>query len=66
MKKCWRCGGNKTIMITTTGTHVLPCPTCGGSGELREDREEALRQPETEKATKDQRPAEEPSQRRAG
>lgn len=33
MPKCWRCGGGKTITLTTTGTHVLPCPTCGGSGE---------------------------------
>jgi hypothetical protein len=33
MAKCWRCGGGKTITLTTTGTHVLPCPTCGGSGE---------------------------------
>jgi hypothetical protein len=32
MAKCWRCGGGKTITMTTTGTHVLPCPTCGGSG----------------------------------
>src|SRR5438105_4597015 len=31
--KCWRCGGGKTITVTTTGTHVLPCPTCGGLGE---------------------------------
>jgi hypothetical protein len=34
MAKCWRCGGGKTITMTTTGTQVLPCPTCGGSGEL--------------------------------
>ena len=34
MAKCWRCGGGKTITHTTTGTHVLPCPTCAGSGEL--------------------------------
>jgi hypothetical protein len=34
MTKCWRCGGGKTITMTTTGTHVLPCPTCGGSGEF--------------------------------
>jgi hypothetical protein len=33
MAKCWRCGGGKTITVTTTGTHVLPCPTCAGSGE---------------------------------
>jgi hypothetical protein len=33
MAKCWRCGGGKTVTMTTTGTHVLPCPTCGGSGE---------------------------------
>ncbi len=33
MSKCWRCGGGKTISVTTTGTHVLPCPACGGSGE---------------------------------
>jgi hypothetical protein len=40
MAKCWRCGGGKTIAMTTTGNHVLPCPTCGGSGEsflARED-----------------------------
>jgi hypothetical protein len=30
MAKCWRCGGAKTITMTTTGTHMLPCPTCGG------------------------------------
>jgi hypothetical protein len=34
MAKCWRCGGGKAITMTTTGTHVLACPTCGGSGEL--------------------------------
>jgi hypothetical protein len=34
MTKCWRCGGGKTITMTTTGSHALPCPTCGGSGEL--------------------------------
>jgi hypothetical protein len=66
MKQCWRCGGSKTITLTTTGTHVLPCPTCGGSGELAEDREEALRQPESKKVTIDQRPAEEASQMTAG
>lgn len=33
MAKCWRCGGGKTITMTTTGTHVLSCPACGGSGE---------------------------------
>jgi hypothetical protein len=33
MAKCRRCGGGKTITLTTTGTHVLPCPACGGSGE---------------------------------
>ena len=33
MAKCWRCGGGKTITMTTTGTRVLPCPTCGGTGE---------------------------------
>lgn len=30
MAQCWRCGGGKTISVTTTGTHVLPCPTCAG------------------------------------
>jgi len=39
MAKCWRCGGGKTISVTTTGTHVLTCPTCGGSGELPQARE---------------------------
>jgi Zn finger protein HypA/HybF involved in hydrogenase expression len=34
MTKCWRCGGGKTISMTTTGTHALPCPTCAGTGEL--------------------------------
>jgi hypothetical protein len=34
MARCWRCGGGKTISVTTTGTHVLPCPTCNGSGEM--------------------------------
>jgi len=33
MAKCWRCGGGKTITVTTTGTHALPCPTCDGTGE---------------------------------
>ncbi len=33
MARCWRCGGGKTISVTTTGTHVLPCPTCDGTGE---------------------------------
>jgi hypothetical protein len=66
MKKCWRCGGGKTITMTTTATHALSCPTCSGSGELREDREEALRQPDSEKVTNDQRPADESSHRRAG
>jgi len=32
MAKCWRCGRGKTITMTTTGTHMLPCPTCGGLG----------------------------------
>jgi len=40
MIRCWRCGGGKTITVTTTGTHVLPCPTCGGSGELPSVQEE--------------------------
>lgn len=31
MAKCWRCGGGKTISVTTTGMHALPCPTCGGA-----------------------------------
>ena len=41
MAKCWRCGGGKTITMTTTGTHVLPCPTCGGSGETPSAPEDA-------------------------
>jgi hypothetical protein len=40
MAKCWRCGGGKTISHTTTGTHVLPCPTCGGAGELSQAQED--------------------------
>ena len=40
MAKCWRCGGGKTITHTTTGTHVLPCPTCAGSGELSQEQED--------------------------
>jgi len=40
MTKCWRCGGGKTITMTTTGTHALPCPTCGGCGELSVAQEE--------------------------
>ena len=40
MAKCWRCGGGKTIPMTTTGTHVLPCPTCGGSGESPQAQED--------------------------
>ena len=40
MAKCWRCGGGKTISVTTTGTHALPCPTCGGSGESPLARED--------------------------
>ncbi len=40
MAKCWRCGGGKTITMTTTGTHVLPCPSCGGSGESPLARED--------------------------
>jgi hypothetical protein len=52
MAKCWRCGGGKTITKTTTGTHVVPCPTCAGSGEeilAGEDRKNKvadLQQPE--------------------
>lgn len=41
MAKCWRCGGGKTISMVTTGTHVLTCPTCGGSGESSLAREDA-------------------------
>ena len=41
MTKCWRCGGGKTISMTTTGIHVLPCPTCGGSGESSQAQEDA-------------------------
>ena len=33
MAKCWRCGGGKTITMTTTGTHVLPFVQLVGSGE---------------------------------
>lgn len=44
MAKCWRCGGGKTITMTTTGTHVLPCPTCGGSGESVLAREDGKNQ----------------------
>jgi hypothetical protein len=40
MAKCWRCAGGKTISVTTTGTHSLPCPTCGGSGESPLARED--------------------------
>jgi hypothetical protein len=40
MPTCWRCGGGKTIAVTTTGTHVLTCPTCGGSGQLPEPQPE--------------------------
>jgi hypothetical protein len=40
MAKCWRCGGGKTVTHTTTGTHVLPCPTCAGSGELSQAQED--------------------------
>jgi len=53
MAKCWRCGGGKTITMTTTGTYVLPCPTCGGSGELSSAKDERkngtdLQHPEVE------------------
>jgi hypothetical protein len=63
MAKCWRCGGGKTISVTTTGTHVLPCPTCGGSGEsplAREDERNKVdysRQPELEPLTTAKSPA---------
>jgi hypothetical protein len=55
MPKCWRCGGGKTITVTTTGSHVLPCPTCGGSGEApapEENRNRAavLPSPEVDEA----------------
>ena len=40
MAKCWRCGGGKTVTHTTTGTHVVPCPTCAGSGELTQEQED--------------------------
>jgi hypothetical protein len=40
MGKCWRCGGGKTITMTTTGSHVLSCPSCGGSGESPPTRED--------------------------
>ena len=33
-------GGAKTVTHTTTGTHVLPCPTCAGSGELSQAQED--------------------------
>jgi hypothetical protein len=55
MAKCWRCGGGKTITHTTTGTHVLPCPTCGGSGELSQ-----AQQDERNKVAVFQRPELEP------
>src|SRR5581483_7484600 len=45
MAKCSRCGGGKTITVTTTGGHTLPCPRCGASGESnsrREDRNPAF------------------------
>lgn len=42
MDKCWRCGGGKTISMTTTGTHQLPCPTCNGSGEFQHPELEPL------------------------
>ena len=54
MAKCWRCGGGKTITMTTTGTHMLPCPTCGGSGDSppapKDERNEVadLQPPEVE------------------
>lgn len=41
MAKCWRCGGGKTISMTTTGIHVLPCPACAGSGDLSQAQEDA-------------------------
>jgi hypothetical protein len=40
MSKCWRCGGGKTVTHTTTGTHVLPCPTCAGTGVLSQAQED--------------------------
>ena len=55
MTKCWRCGGGKTISLTTTGTQSLPCPTCGGSGELSQAQED-----ERHKVVFFQRPALEP------
>lgn len=49
MTRCWRCGGGKTITMVTTGTHVLLCPTCGGSGEKDQGSEVAdLQNPEAE------------------
>jgi hypothetical protein len=40
MANCWRCGGGNTLTHTRTGTHVLPCPTCAGSGELSQAQED--------------------------
>jgi hypothetical protein len=65
MAKCWRCGGGKTITRTTTGTHVLPCPTCDGSGELLEDEENKVavfQPPELEPLITVKRPAAELAQ----
>jgi hypothetical protein len=67
MAKCWRCGGGKTISVTTTGTHVLPCPTCGGSGEsplAREDEKNKAdsQHPELEPLTTAKSPAADLSQ----
>jgi hypothetical protein len=66
MAKCWRCGGGKTISVTTTGTHVLPCPTCSGSGELPsapgDDRQKlgALQYPEVKALPAEKPPAGDP------
>jgi hypothetical protein len=66
MTKCWRCGGGKTITMTTTGTHVLPCPTCGGSGELPSTQDErkqgsALQHAEVETLATAKPPGDDPS-----
>lgn len=66
MAKCWRCGGGKTISLTTTGTHALPCPTCGASGELSQAQEDerkevaVVQRPKLEPFTTAKAPAADP------
>jgi hypothetical protein len=67
MATCWRCGGGKTITVTTTGTHVFPCPTCGATGHLplEEEKRAAVSQPpEAKKLTATKPPVD--SSARAG